>query len=110
MNENELTEYQKLAEKSETESLTNEELTRLNQLHVIFLGICYDSALKNAEEQKEIKDSLSLINQTLDERELLNTLLSMFIEDKGLADEFNEFLNLMIEYGIEIETTQNSLH
>lgn len=110
MNDQELKEYQELAAKAEAEQISYEELTRLNELHVVFLQFCYDSALKNAEEQQEIKESFELIQESLDENDSLNAVLIAFIEEKGLTDEFNEFFNTAIDEAIEEITGSNVVH
>lgn len=93
MSDNEFIEYKNLSDKAENETLSYEQLEKLNKLHIVFLNNCYDLALKNAAEQKEIQESLESIKQSLDEQEVINSLLASFIGESGLADEFKEFFD-----------------
>lgn len=101
MDEKEIEEYMKLADKADEGQASHEELTKLNEFHLVFLRNTYELALQNAEEQRELNDSLESAKQSLEENELISSILAAFIEEKGLMDEFNEYLIKAIDEGIE---------
>ncbi|MEH7440471.1 hypothetical protein V7182_23775 [Neobacillus drentensis] len=89
--------YKCLSEKAETEPLTYEELSQLNDLHVSIIRNCYESVKQIEEQQDDLKDTLKFVSQAWDESEQLNKIYDSFIEEKGLEDEFLDVFKAVLE-------------
>lgn len=90
MNENEVREYMELSDKADKGEISYEDLTKLNKFHQRFLQNCYCIA---KESQKELEESEALI-----------MLLTTFIDEQDIEDEFKEYLNTVIEADEEAKT------
>ena len=100
MDEQDYEEYSSLVSKFETEQLSYEELRRLNELHVIFIRKCYQTALESEEVQAEMRNDL-------DEYSLVSTVLLNFIDEQGLTEEMQDYFNASIDEVVEESMNAN---
>lgn len=92
MDEKEIKEYMELSDKADSKEITFDELLKLNEFHVLFLSTSYHKVMENQEKQQELEETVELVSAALEQTEALNSILSMFIEEQGLADQFKEYL------------------
>jgi hypothetical protein len=93
VDEKEINEYKELSDKVDSKEITFNELLKLNEFHVRFLRTGYHKVVKSQETQQELEETVELVSAALDQMEAINTILSMFIEEQGLSDEFKEYLD-----------------